>query len=79
MKALGLLLASQALCLNGRTSNLLPIETSCVPVVRSIALLALFLERVVWWNQSKPYRIWRKWVRFCSLVLNGSFRGGLHQ
>ena len=43
MKALGLLLASQALCLSGETSNPLPIATSCVPVVRSIAPLALFI------------------------------------
>jgi len=39
VKALGLLRFLQALCLNGRTSKRLSIETSCVPVVRSIALL----------------------------------------
>ena len=42
MKALGLLCFLQALCLNGRTSKRRPVETSCVPVVRSIALLAKF-------------------------------------
>ena len=42
MKALGLLRFLQALCLNGRASSPLPVETSCVPVVRSIALLAIF-------------------------------------
>ena len=44
MKALGLLRFLQALCLNGRTSNWLPIETARFPVVRWIALLGHFVS-----------------------------------
>jgi len=47
VKALGLLCFSQALCLNGRTSNTLPIETARFPVVRSIGLFAYFSAIII--------------------------------
>ena len=61
MKALGLLCFLQALCLNGRTSKRRPVETSCVPVVRSTALFALFpsWSGGVWNLACVCVRFWR--------------------
>jgi len=51
-KALGLLFFQQALCLSGRTSNTLPIQTARFPVVRSTALFAHFLSwSAIVWNR----------------------------